>query len=202
MGVSRKKRETFFLAHPKCCFCGGSENATQIDHIPSRACFDDRIFPDGFEFPACDACNSGTSNEEQWVAMLSHMLSHPGEVIKPDQFGRYIKGVANNLPDLFAKTNAVRRVPGGGLIEIPFEHRPVIDIVLSKWAKAFYYMDTGQIVPCAASIITHIYTNIDADKIPYAVFTAKQHALRAGKKSLQPPVKPYSVSPSVGRSSP
>lgn len=131
--------------------------------------------------------------------MLSHMLSHPGEVVKPDQFGRYIKGVANNLPDLFAKTNAVRRVPGGGLIEIPFEHRPVIDIVLSKWAKAFYYMETGQIVPCAASIITHIYTNIDADKIPYAVFTAKQHSLRAGKKSLEAQMQLHSVSdPTTG----
>src|SRR5258708_31634045 len=74
MGMSKLKRAQFFSAHPWCCFCGGSAPATTEDHIPSRAIFDSSNWPEGYSFPACDACNGLTRFDEIIIAMLSRIL--------------------------------------------------------------------------------------------------------------------------------
>ena len=73
MGEKKNRRETFLLAHPVCVFCGGGAKATTKEHCPPRSMFQGRQWPEGFEFPACDSCNHGTSDQDLLVAMLARM---------------------------------------------------------------------------------------------------------------------------------
>lgn len=91
--LSRKTR--LLIDHPNCCFCGG--NATTVDHVPSRQLFADRQAPEGFEFPACAACNNGSGKLEQVVSLYLKLTDQTGR--KPDEsFSENIRGVFNNNP--------------------------------------------------------------------------------------------------------
>jgi hypothetical protein len=86
---SQQRRRKFFAEHPVCCFCGGRSAAVEEDHFPSRALFRERVWPEGYAFPACVKCNRVTSDDELIVAVLSrvcggqrrrHGQSRTGEV--------------------------------------------------------------------------------------------------------------------------
>jgi hypothetical protein len=42
MGDSKRRKNRFFAEHPRCCFCGGDNEATTEDHQPARGLFDGR----------------------------------------------------------------------------------------------------------------------------------------------------------------
>ena len=97
MGNSRRKKAQFLQDHPVCCYCGGQ--ASTIDHCPPRSFFRGRHAPEGYEFPACDACNQATKDVEQVVA-----CSFRFTLIEPEldlQMQKLIKGVKNNHPAIF-----------------------------------------------------------------------------------------------------
>ena len=56
-----------------CIFCGGNKPATTMEHCPPRAMFQNRQWPEGFEFPACADCNHGTGDVDVLIAMLARM---------------------------------------------------------------------------------------------------------------------------------
>jgi hypothetical protein len=97
MGSRTAYRSRFFAEHPRCCFCGGAAIATTIDHVPSRAVFDGPVWPEGYDFPACDACNAVTANAELLVALISKMHAH----IEEGQLDRLMSGVRNNFPEVY-----------------------------------------------------------------------------------------------------
>jgi len=56
MGQARRRRaalDRFLAEDPVCCFCGGSRAAETGDHVPGRAIFLERKWPEGYLFPAC-----------------------------------------------------------------------------------------------------------------------------------------------------
>jgi len=115
MGMSKLRRAQFFSAHPWCCFCGGSAPATTEDHIPGRAIFDSRNWPEGYSFPACDTCNGLTRFDEIIITMLSRIRSR-GDLTTDQQdleMRRAMDGVRNNFPDAYkamrVRANDVRR---------------------------------------------------------------------------------------------
>jgi hypothetical protein len=74
VGEKLRKRQRFFQENPTCCFCGGVNAATTVDHVPPRACFPKDLMPEDFEFPACKECNNGTSKQDTifgFCAMLT-----------------------------------------------------------------------------------------------------------------------------------
>jgi hypothetical protein len=73
MGSARRHRKAFLLAHRVCAFCGGVTPSTTVEHCPPRAMFQNRQWPEGFEFPACDRCNCGTSDDDLLIAMLARV---------------------------------------------------------------------------------------------------------------------------------
>ena len=100
MGRRKVKKEVFLKNHPVCCFCGGDQLATEEDHIPSRAIFDHRQWPEGYVFPACSSCNRRSRHSENIVNLLSRL--HPGEesdVVQKDT-DRAIHAVDYNYPGL------------------------------------------------------------------------------------------------------
>lgn len=105
MGAAQKRKAAFLADNPICCFCGGTEPATTIDHVPLRAAFLGKVGPEGFEFPSCQACNSGTAGSEQVFALYARLLDHNDSNYNSVQLRRLIDGVRNNYPDLVPRTN-------------------------------------------------------------------------------------------------
>jgi hypothetical protein len=103
MGASHRHRKAFFERHPTCCFCTGNAPAATIDHVPSRACFAGRIGPEGFEFPACEACNSASRISEIVFAFYSRTISQEGG--HRDDVADLYRGVKNNAPDCLPQLN-------------------------------------------------------------------------------------------------
>jgi hypothetical protein len=60
----------FLIAHPFCCFCGGTIPTSTIDHQPAKIIFPDKHRPKGLEFPACTDCNRQTRADEALLALL------------------------------------------------------------------------------------------------------------------------------------
>lgn len=185
MATKSERNASFVARHPHCCFCGGTTATEEIEHMPSRACFDGKAYPDGFEFPTCRACNASTSQDEQVIAMLSRSMSHPSAPASNDEIAKYLKGVKNNrLPEFLEMSVGMARFPSGnGVLGIGDDIRAAMDRVLTRWAKAFHYMETGVIVPVDARIYVAWFT-IASRQIPSEVFVGQERRLTRNGKDL------------------
>ncbi|MGR9169640.1 hypothetical protein [Rhizobium sp. KDH_Rht_773_N] len=162
MGASKKRRQRFLDSHPLCFFCGKASET--IDHIPSRECFRNRVWPEGYEFPACQACNNAAGPLEQVVALYLIMGNHDGE--KPtSQFEKLIAGVRNNSSQFLPKTdmsaNAKKRalplynfphpanepIAKAPIVELPDVNRKAFEAFERRLTCALYYKHMGEILP-------------------------------------------------------
>ena len=183
MGAKAKHRKEFLAKHPVCCFCGGVRPAEEPDHVPSRVLFDDRQWPEGFEFPACVKCNRATRHDEQVVAMLSRIYPDPTtEKGRAETYER-IRAAAHNYPEILEEMRPTARQLrkasekyglGESYADLPAlsvkgpRINAAIENVGRKLFCALYYMHTGQIVPPDGGVAIRWFTNvqIDADEIP------------------------------------
>ncbi len=105
MGQAKFKqynREKFLEKNPKCCYCGN--DATTTDHCPPRAMVLNRIWPEGYEFPACHSCNQEARKDEQILAMLSPMwFSRDQTEAEAEHWRKQTKGLANNQPEVITE---------------------------------------------------------------------------------------------------
>lgn len=198
MGQRKQKRANFLALHPRCFACG--EKSVEIDHLPSRACFDDKQWPEEFEFPVCYSCNHATSSDEQFIAILSRMHSNPDAPIRPGEFEKYIKGAANNDPDIFGRllTRFIQELPnqakinepdGTELVELGSGVREIFRRVLPKWARAFHYLETREILHPEQYIYGGHFTlpDILQGRGPTELFQVCQpRAVKRGSKDLGP----------------
>lgn len=162
MGEARKKRARFLAAHPYCCFCGGRELATTVDHVPPRTCFVDRAAPEGFEFPACEKCQSATRLDEMAFGMFVRINDPSPDNYRSHEVRKSVEGIRNNLPHLIPFTglstrerrNALRAKgltlpPGMTVADVPLVGIPAaIDEHLHRYARkigaALYYREKGK----------------------------------------------------------
>jgi hypothetical protein len=185
MGAKKRRRAEFFKIHPYCCFCGGREKATEEDHVPARAIFDERKWPEGYAFPACEFCNRLTRQDEKVVAFLSRMRlpndkeptpiqlkewMHCADAIQrtyPEAY-RSIAPSANEVRQ-FLKRHGIQRPPGTSLADIPIAKigrpefvRPIRNFGI-KLLCALHYKHVGSIVQQAAKIGIRFLTNVQVD---------------------------------------
>jgi hypothetical protein len=179
MGSATRHRQAFLQNHSMCAFCGGSTPSSTIEHCPPRAMFQNRQWPEGFEFPACQTCNHDSTNDDLLIAMLARM--------HPFQEKGNLDGAAPGLmaaasrqhPEMFRKmmlgANEARRAnralglrPGPGqtlqgapLVNVTDEMREAIDVFAGKLAKGVYYMHTGRIFPNDGCLVLCWFTNTD-----------------------------------------
>jgi hypothetical protein len=73
------KRQRFLADHPFCCFCGGTVAATTTDHVPNKAFFVNRDWPEGYEFPACSNCQGNSRVSELVCAAVVRAAPAPNE---------------------------------------------------------------------------------------------------------------------------
>jgi hypothetical protein len=102
MGKAKNKKQRFLAAHPFCCFCGGTEPATTIDHAPPRTCFPDRIGPD----------QRASRIDEMAVGFFVRLVDPDETNYREDQTSKALLGIKNNVPDvipLFHLPGAARR---------------------------------------------------------------------------------------------
>lgn len=172
MGAQRSKRQRFLAEHQTCCFCGGRERATTIDHVPGRACFLGRAFPEGFEFPACDRCQNASRTDELAFAFMVRMCDANDANYDEAESNKAISGLANNLrhllPNPFLGSNDKRRAWRSMGLEIPSGELaadlPVVEIdpafhahvlrYARKLALALYYKEKGRIAPPDHRVMT------------------------------------------------
>jgi hypothetical protein len=185
------RRDKFFRDHPFCCFCGGHAPAVEEDHFPSKSLFRGRHWPEGYVFPACEACNHVTEREEQLVAWLSRArirdeTMSPGDLA---EFQRLTNAIDRHYPGLRTEmvvrtTHRERRQvrdrlginlpPGASLLDIPIlnvESPRIQDAVLSfgrKFGLALYYRNFERPMPLSGGIGVRWFSNIqiDAGEVP------------------------------------
>lgn len=181
MGDRKRRRQAFFAAHPTCCFCGGDAAATTEDHVPARGIFDDRHWPDGYNFPACQACNGLTRDDEKIIAMLARILHYgdqPNEVQKratrrameavryafPEAY-RAMRMSANEVRRFLKRTGRTR--DGYELLtDIPVISIGQPDFLLAlksfgiKLFCALHYKHAGRIVPSSGVVSGWFFSNV------------------------------------------
>lgn len=178
MGQANGRRAKFFAENPTCIFCGGIALAETEEHCPPRSLFRDRVWPEGFVFPACAACNAGSSDADLIAAFLAQ-LRHKSDVVSPRSEGIMRQAHRQN-PGLIARMlirNPIeararaRRLglepsPGQtfldlGLVKVTAEMEHSVSLLASKLTKAIFYTHTGRIFPPGGSINLHWFTNAE-----------------------------------------
>ena len=187
MGSKSQRKKDFLSKHPTCYFCGGETPAAEPDHIPSRVLFDNRQWPEGYEFPACVLCNRATRHDEQVVAMLSRTYPDATTPEGKKEVEERIRAVAHNYPEIIQellptvrqKRNAAKKYN----IQIPnwetSAHVPVLSLkgplvnkAVTNFGRklflALYYKHTGEILTKRSGIAPLWFSNlqIEDDELP------------------------------------
>lgn len=195
-----------FAKTDMCIFCGGLEMATTVDHCPPRAIFSERKWPEGYVFPACMRCNSGSKESENWIALLScmHGLDAAETPRIAGEFMRIGRSLLKPaiLKEMLLSSSAKRQLtrkigadlePGQTFSEFPLVRVPsaataAVPVFAAKLAKALHFMHTDRVVPNEAAIEHRWFTNYNSaeGKVPEEIFTVPTGApaLRRGKVDL------------------
>jgi hypothetical protein len=186
MSQRRARRLKFFAANPLCCFCGGQAPAVEEDHVPARSFFNQRVWPVGYVYPACSACNGETALDEQAIAMLSRIYPDPVTGAEKAETLKLMAEVQNNHPHLFREMHpSLRQLrdarskyglapePGESLTTLPVlsVSGPLLNTALQQFSRklfcTLFYKHSGSILGPDGGIAMRWYTNIqiDADEI-------------------------------------
>jgi hypothetical protein len=169
---AKKKRTRRYLdEHPFCYFCGGARPAITVDHVPPRACFPDGFAPEGFESPACKACNQGADKQDQIFGLYAMMLDFdPAKFASEDdrkKISKLIRGIRNNYPEALPDlTNALPINQYGSIItpepvalsiKMTPTVREAIETSGAKLMHALYYRKTGKFLTENHQFFTGMY---------------------------------------------
>ncbi|MDH0117218.1 hypothetical protein N7379_22285 [Rhizobium pusense] len=170
MGARKNKLAKFLSAHTHCYFCG--EEATTIDHVPSRECFLGRVGPEGYEFPACKNCNNSAGRAEQTVALYRHCTDFTEDERGKPQVRKLLDGLRNNsptrMPIMDVTVNQKRRIarqsgislsPGQTYAGLPIIgiNRDVHDDFATfsrRLTCALFYKHLGKVLPSTHMVKT------------------------------------------------
>jgi hypothetical protein len=186
-----RRRTKFFSKHPFCCFCGGDERAVEEDHVPARALFDERLWPEGYNFPACKPCNEITRQDENVVAFLSRLGPPEDDLtaVQKAEIIRCMDAMSRAYPEAMRSmdmsANEVRRKlkelgiprpPGKFLKDIPLFNigRPEFVVPVRNFGIklfcALHYKHAGSVVPSSFEIAIRFFTNMQMDAISKEIF--------------------------------
>jgi hypothetical protein len=161
------KQKRFLADHPFCCFCGGTVASATIDHVPNKAFFANRDWPEGYEFPSCWNCQRGSRVSELVCAAVMRSAPAANDFV-PDEVAELLRGFSKNdreawkefvgpersSPLIFPASvqRRLRRPDGSALFNLGPKIHAHIETYVIKLTKALYYMHVGQIVPEQAAV--------------------------------------------------
>jgi hypothetical protein len=166
--MNRKQR--LLAEHSYCCFCCGTAPATTLDHVPPKACFPDGFWPEEFEFPACEACNHGTTKDDQifgFYAMLLDFDEAKRSRAYTAKINRLRAGIANNFPEALPNTLDARPIyrvgslvtpsPAAISVGTPTAFRDAAASIGHKLTHALYYRECGKALSVQHQFTTGCY---------------------------------------------
>lgn len=171
--------------------------------------FQNRHWPEGFEFAACAACNGGTREDDAMVALLARMS--PNDLGNRDgRLDQIVNFLFRRFPGLFEKMRptaiearrmnkefGIQPTQGKthqemGVVRVTGEMNDAVCTFANKLAKAIYYKETGKIFPADGSVVLHWATNADVFRHgSYPVFeilaklTGNAPPIERSRKSLR-----------------
>jgi hypothetical protein len=141
-----------------------------MDHVPPKACFEDGYTPEGFEFPACGACNSGTRKQDQVFGFYSMYVDFDVSKLQRPQhrnkLERLAKALRNNYPDALIDPATIKTItstphivsstPLAISIGTPPAVVDAISVMGAKLTHALYFRETNTVLTnshlfCSAS---------------------------------------------------
>lgn len=164
------KTQRFLREHPYCCFCGGTEPSTTIDHVPPKACFPDGFCPEEFEFPGCEKCNAESRRDDQLFGFYSQLLDFNESNRTPADVAKITKlrdSIAHNFPDALPDISTARPIynvgpvitPSPVAIEVrtPGLFREPVQTLERKLTHALYYRETGRALSKSHLFLSEFY---------------------------------------------
>lgn len=141
--------------------------------------FQHRQWPEGFEFPACEACNGGSSDDDLLVAMLARMdpFNNRGN-LDGSHFG-LMQRVNKQFPGLFAKMvptpteartanrnlgvvpSAGQTHQQAGAVKVPEELHSAVCVFARKLVKGVYYQNAGIPFPNDGCLLLNWFSNAE-----------------------------------------
>lgn len=177
MGEARRRQDRLQTSGAQCIFCGGQALATTVEHCPPRSLFRDKAWPEGYEFPACESCNGGTSDQDLVAAFMARLDPDLGADQHRMGIG-LMKAVNRQLPgflsEMFERSAVKARAdarrlgivpPKGmtyqelGIANIPEAMHRCVETLAAKLTKAVYFMEQGCIFPSDGDIGFNWFTN-------------------------------------------
>lgn len=188
MGAGTRHRKAFLAANTVCIFCGGGKQSTSIEHCPPRAMFQNRSWPEGFEFASCHECNGGLSDHDAIIAVLGRIDPLNGKVDGDGQLVGLVKNLNRQYPGMLERMFANERpteqvMPDGSrrqmvAVNIPDEVHGAVWTLAGKLTKAVFHMETGEVFPAQGCIAGLWASNADwADGNAYRGFGPLQDFL-------------------------
>lgn len=99
--MNRLPKKKFLALYPRCIFCAGLSASEESDHQPGRNLFDERIWPEGYEFPSCKPCNRATKNDEPLVDLFARFPTCFRSQETAKDFTARFLAVLEQFPDLY-----------------------------------------------------------------------------------------------------
>ena len=162
-----------------CAFCGGRTASSSIEHCPPRAMFQDRLWPEGFEFPACQECNVGSGDHDLLIAILARMNPFEETGNQDGKLQGLIYAVNKQYPNLLSRmmpsaTEARRAnrklgiTPNfgqthqeTGVAKVTKELHKAVCTLARKLTKGVYYRNTGRIFLDEGCLLLNWFTNAE-----------------------------------------
>lgn len=184
--------------------------AVTKEHCPPRSLFQNREWPEGFEFPACNACNHGTSDQDVLIAFLGRIDPFQGTGNLDGKTNGLMRNAHAQHPGLLREMfsmsptesrKAARKLgikpPLGltyqqaGIATVTEHMNQAVQTLARKLSKAIYYLETGSIFPPDGDLLFHWFSNADllrdgsiAALEAFAPIQASKRALVRNKKDL------------------
>lgn len=141
--------------------------------------FQHRLWPEGFEFPACDACNRGTGESDLLVATFARMNPFEETGNADGSLDGLMRMVNKQYPGMFQRMMpsaiearrhnrklGLQPAPGqthqeAGMVKVPEELHEAVCALGRKLAKGLFYRETQRIFPDEGCLLLNWFTNAD-----------------------------------------
>jgi hypothetical protein len=178
----------------RCIYCSGKEVATEVEHMPPIAMFRNRWRPNDLIFPSCTACNKGSRELDQIIALLSRIYPDGGTEPERQETRKFISSVYNNCPEVFSGILPLVDRSGypetrAGMLDLSDRYIVrCMQVFGAKLGLALHYHETGAICPDTGGMLVYWFTNahLVKDQIPAGIFEIfnKRHTLRQGSRDV------------------
>jgi hypothetical protein len=178
MGEAKRKKKKLspriLEQSPWCCYCGGKERATTIDHVPAKIVFPNKQRPAGLEVPACLPCNNGMSKFDQMAGVFSRVSQKDPPMTDRVEFRKLVANVHMDFPfwraeigrDTSSAETSLRSIFGNDRDKVAgVKVGPITSLcfetMAAKFGFALHFVKTGVIVPPDGAVEVRFRTNLE-----------------------------------------